>query len=277
MKQIIFKNKKIFYRAEGKGKPVMLLHGFAEDGRIWNHQFRKLKENFFVVVPDLPGSGSSELLDGEIFIEDYADAIKAIADAEFANEPLNQFTLIGHSMGGYITLAFAEKYPELLNAFGLFHSTAYADGDAKKEIRKKGIEFIKNNGVELFLKNTTANLFSEKTKETKPGLIDNLITNSKYFSSEALIQYYKAMIERPGLSNVLKTFERPILFVIGKNDNAVPLKASLAQCHIPVISHLKILRNTGHMGMWEEKKEANAFLLKFLTYLCVTNKFTQIN
>ncbi|HEY5406861.1 MAG TPA: alpha/beta hydrolase [Ginsengibacter sp.] len=269
MKQIIFKNKKIFYRAEGKGKPVMLLHGFAEDGRIWNDQFRKLKEKFFVIVPDLPGSGSSELLYGEICIEDYADVIKAIVDAELANEDQKKFTLIGHSMGGYITLAFAEKYPELLNAFGLFHSTAYADDDTKKEIRKKGIEFIKNNGVELFLKNTTANLFSEKTKETKPGLVDNLITNSKYFSAEALIQYYKAMIERPDRTNVLKTFEKPILFIIGKKDNAVPLKASLEQCHIPVISHLKILQNTGHVGMWEEKKEANAFLLKFLTYLYV--------
>src|SRR6185312_16276717 len=242
----------------------MLLHGFAEDGRIWNQQLKKLKENFFVIVPDIPGSGSSELLDG-VVIEDYADAVKAIADAELATNISDQFTLIGHSMGGYITLAFAEKYPQLLNAFGLFHSTAYADDDAKKEIRKKGIDFIKNNGAELFIKNTTANLFSEKTKRTKPRLVDNLINNSKYFSPAALIQYYNAMIERPDRTNVLKTFKKPILFVVGKNDNAVPLKASLEQCHIPLISHIKILQNTGHVGMWEEKKEANVFLLKFLT------------
>src|SRR5258708_17986310 len=159
MRQILFRNKKIFYRAGGKGKPVILLHGFAEDGNIWNYQFKKLKENFFVIVPDLPGSDLSETLEGKILIEDYADVIKAIADRELLNETQNQFTLIGHSMGGYITLAFAEKYPDLLNGFGLFHSTAYADDDAKKEIRRKGIEFIKNNGVDLFIKNTVANLF----------------------------------------------------------------------------------------------------------------------
>ena len=267
MKQIIFQNKKIFYRAEGKGKPVMLLHGFAEDGNIWNYQFKKLKENFFVIVPDLPGSGSSEMLEGKIFMEDYADVVKAIADAELINEMQNQFTLIGHSMGGYITLAFAEKYPDLLNGFGLFHSTAYADDDAKKEIRRKGVEFIKNNGVDLFIKNTTANLFSEKTKKIKPKLIENLIDISKYFSAEALIQYYKAMIERPDRTNVLKSFKKPIIFIMGKKDNAVPLQSSLEQCHIPSISHIKILKNSGHMGMWEEKKVANAFLLKFLMQL----------
>ena len=79
-------------------------------------------------------------------------------------KPAKSFTLIGHSMGGYITLAFAEKYPEILNAFWLFHSSAYADDDSKKETRKKGIEFIKNNGVAAFVKTSAPNLFSEKTK-----------------------------------------------------------------------------------------------------------------
>jgi pimeloyl-ACP methyl ester carboxylesterase len=72
------------------------------------------------------------------------------------------------------------------------------------------------------------------------------------------------MIERPDRTKVLKTFKKPILFVIGKNDNAVPLKASLDQCHLPSISYVKILQNSGHMGMWEEKKEANVFLLEFI-------------
>ena len=82
MKQLVFQNKKIFYRTEGKGKPVMLLHGFAEDGNIWNYQLEKLQEKFYVIVPDLPGSGKSEMLEGEISIEDYAEVIKAIADVE---------------------------------------------------------------------------------------------------------------------------------------------------------------------------------------------------
>ena len=269
MKQLIFQNKKIFYRTGGQGKPVMLLHGFAEDGNIWNYQLQKLMENFYVIVPDLPGSGKSEMLEGEISIEDYAEVVKAIVDPEIIKKEKNKsagnlFTLIGHSMGGYITLAFAEKYHELLNAFGLFHSTAYADDDAKKETRRKGIEFIKSNGASAFLKTTTPNLFSEKTKKENPELVEKLIDQSGDFSSEALIQYYKAMIQRPDRTSVLTSFQQPILFIIGKHDTAVPLHSSLEQCYLPAISHVHILQNSGHMGMWEEKDKATENLLNFL-------------
>lgn len=268
MKQVVFKNKKIFYSTEGNGKPVMLLHGFAEDRNIWNYQLRKLSKKFYVIVPDLPGSGTSEMSGGEMSIEDYAEAVKTIVDVEIIckqndTDAQNLFTLIGHSMGGYITLAFAEKYPELLNAFGLFHSTAFADDYAKKEARRKGIEFIKNNGASAFLKSTTPNLFSEKTKKENPGLVEKLIDRYKEFSSDSLIQYYQAMIQRPDRTSVLKSFQRPIHFIIGKQDTAVTLQSSLKQCYLPSISHIHILQNSGHMGMWEEKDLAAAFLLNF--------------
>jgi pimeloyl-ACP methyl ester carboxylesterase len=270
MKQLVFRDKKIFYRTGGEGKPVMFLHGFAEDGNTWNYQIEKLKEKFYVVVPDLPGSGKSELLEGEVSMEDYAEVVKAIADIEITGKQTNEgaknlFTLIGHSMGGYITLAFAEKNPGLLNAFGLFHSTAYADDDAKKETRRKGIEFIKNNGAFAFLKTTAPNLFSEKTKRENPELVEKLIDQSKGFSSESLIQYYQAMIRRPDRTSVLKSFHQPILFIIGKHDTAVPFQASLEQSHMPSVSHIHILQNSAHMGMWEEKDKASENLLHFLS------------
>lgn len=273
MKQLIFQNKKIYYRARGNGKPVVLVHGFAEDSNIWNYQLEKLAEKFYVIVPDLPGSGRSEMLEGKVGIEDYAQVIKAIADVEVTGMEADKgvkslFTLIGHSMGGYITLAFAEKYPELLNAIGLFHSTAYADDDVKKEARRKGMEFIKNNGAYAFIKSTTPNLFSEKTKSENPQLIEELIGMSKDFSSQSLIQYYEAMIQRPDRTTVLESFQRPVLFIIGKHDTAVPLQISLEQCHLPSVSHIHILENSGHIGMWEEKPRATAFLLNFLATTC---------
>ncbi len=263
MKQIIFGNKKIFYHAEGNGDALMLLHGFAEDNRIWNYLAEKLKEKFYVIIPDLPGSGASEMLEGEVSIEDYAEVIKAIADAEL-NHKRNTFTIIGHSMGGYITLAFAEKYPELLNSFGLFHSSAFADDEAKKDIRRKGIDFIKQNGAASFLKATIPNLFSERTKKENPILINDLLNLSKNFSAETLIQYYEAMIKRPERISVLKSFSKPVLFIIGKQDAAIPLDASLKQCHLPLISTIHILENSGHMGMWEEDEKSTVYLREFL-------------
>jgi pimeloyl-ACP methyl ester carboxylesterase len=184
MPNILFQNKKIFYRIEGKGKPVLLLHGFAEDGNIWNKQVKVLKENFLFIIPDLPGSGQSEILEGKCTISDYAEVIKAIADEvilKIIKKDKEQFSLIGHSMGGYITLAFAEKYPKLLNSFGLFHSSAFADDEQKIATRKKGIEFIKKNGTELFLKTSVPNLFSVQTKKERPGLIMQLLNILKLF------------------------------------------------------------------------------------------------
>lgn len=265
MKQITFGNKKICYHADGNGDAVMLLHGFAEDSRIWNYQAEKLREKFYVIIPDLPGSGASEILEGEATIEEYAEVIKAITDAEINNNERKTFALIGHSLGGYISLAFAEKYPELLNSFGLFHSSAFADDEAKKDARKKGIEFIKENGPASFLKTTTANLFSGKTKKENNNLIDDLIDLSKNFSAETLIQYYGAMMRRSERISVLKSFSKPVLFIIGKEDAAIPLDASLKQCHLPRISTVYILETSGHMGMWEQPLKSLDFLLEFLT------------
>ena len=267
MPYIEFKNKKIFCRIEGKGNPVLLIHGFGEDGRLWNKQLDALKENHLLIIPDLPGSGSSEMLDGNASIEDYAEAIKTLADEVIekrGGQKEYQFSLIGHSMGGYITLAFAEKYPELLNSFGLFHSSAYADSEEKVATRKKAIDFISKNGTEAFLKTSVPNLFCEETKKEKPELITQLLNIAKTISPEVLKQYYEAMIARPDRASVLKTFPNPILLIAGKFDTAVPIHTSLEQFGIPAISTVHILQHSGHMGMWEEVTLSNSFLTDFL-------------
>lgn len=263
MPAILFESKKIFYRIEGKGKPVLLLHGFGENGNIWNKQIKILKENYCLIIPDLPGSGQSEMLEGKRTIEDYAEVVKAIAEESVLKKE-NQFCLIGHSMGGYITLAFAEKYPELLNSFGLFHSSAFADDIQKIEIRKKGIQFIKNNGAEPFLKISIPNLFSELTQKERPELPEALLNISKNISPESLIQYYEAMISRPDRIHVLQAFLKSVLFIIGKYDTAIPLHLSMQQCHLPSISSIHILEHSGHVGMWEEADLSTSYIKEFL-------------
>jgi pimeloyl-ACP methyl ester carboxylesterase len=267
-KFIQYKNKSIHYRVFGKGEPVVLVHGFGEDGNIWNELIKDLQNNFHLIVPDIPGSGKSEMLDGDISIEDYADVIKEILANELSEvSPTGGdlegavVVMIGHSMGGYITLAFAEKYPELLNGFGLFHSSAFADDEEKKQTRRKAIDFIKANGAYAFLRTSIPNLFAGKQHLKE---MEDLIEDGKKFSSEVLIQYSYAMINRPDRTEILKTFCKPVLFIIGEKDNAIPLQASLQQCHLPAIAHVHILQNAGHMGMVEEtitgKKIIEAFL-----------------
>ncbi|RNI37986.1 alpha/beta hydrolase [Hanamia caeni] len=265
-----YQNKKIFYRKEGKGKPLILVHGFGENGNIWNEQVDVLKENNLLIIPDLPGSGNSEMLDGTAFIKDYAEVIRALADeAIFQDKEINdeQFSLIGHSMGGYTTVAYAQKYPESLSSFGLFHSSAFADSEEKKQTRKKGIDFIKSHGSIAFLKTIAPNLFSPKTQKDRPELINQLVDLGKNITPEALIQYYEAMMARPDRSLVLESFSRPVLLIAGKYDTAIPLDALLQQFKMPSIASVHILQQSGHMGMWEETDLSNSILKNFLIQL----------
>ena len=263
---IIYQNSTIKYYVTGAGQTVVLLHGFGEDGTVWQWQIDFLKDQFRVIIPDIPGSGQSQFVPGAN-IETYVEIIKLILDTEAKKFPLQGaegVAIIGHSMGGYITLAFAEKYPQYLNSFGLFHSSAFADNEEKKEVRRKAIEFIKTKGAYTFLKLTMPTLFAKSFTENYPEKISALIEDGKNFTSAALIQYYEAMINRPDRIAVLQNFKKPVLFIIGEHDQAIPLQSSLQQCYLPLQSHVHILSQSAHMGMWEEKDKANEILFNFL-------------
>ena len=272
-KQIEINGKKIFYTITGNGKSVLLVHGFGETGEVWNKQIDYLKEDFKLIVPDLPGSGQSETID-DMSMEGLAEVLMQILNIEENSQQSESFkvppsggfrgALIGHSMGGYITLAFARKYSNLLNGFGLFHSTAFPDSDEKKETRKKGIGFIKQHGAFEFLRNTVPNLFSTFTRDKKPELIDGFIRGLHNFSPHALVSYYESMIQRSETTDLLKATKLPVLFVIGKYDNAIPIQDVLKQAYLPEKSYIHILHQSGHMGMLEEADTSNRIIKKFL-------------
>ncbi len=257
LKTITYQNSKIYYRKVGNGKPLVLIHGFAEDGEIWHKQIEFLKNDFQLIIPDLPGSGKSEMIT-DMSIEGLAEVIKAI----MFEEETNECTLAGHSMGGYITLAFAEKYPSLVSAIALVHSSAFADDEEKKANRLKSIEFVKKNGAFEFLKVAIADLFTENFYANNRETVDGQIEKAKFFTDEAIIAYYHAMINRPDRISVLKNFNKPVHFIIGQHDKAVPFKDSMQQVHLPAQSHINILRNSAHMGMLEEADKVNNALLQ---------------
>jgi len=258
-KIILLNGKQIGYRKTGNGPTVVLVHGFGEDGRIWDNQYLNLKGYRFI-IPDLPGSGLSSPVNGTS-MEEMAEALYFLIQQEVIDEKI---VLIGHSMGGYVSLSFVEKYPEMLSGFGLFHSTSYPDTDEKKKTRLKGIQFIKDHGSYEFLKTAIPNLYSPITKENHPQMIEEQLGRSHNFSPESLVSYYEAMIARKSTSFVLKDARCPVLFILGKYDTAVPLKDGLEQCKLPDFSYIHILENSAHMGMREEVKDANQILYNFL-------------
>jgi pimeloyl-ACP methyl ester carboxylesterase len=261
-KTIVYKSQNIYYREEGEGFPVLLIHGLGEDSALWDEQIACLGKEYRLIVPDLPGSGRSPLMSGAPSIDELADAVKALCD----KAGVGQCILIGHSMGGYIALAFAEKYPDRLRAFGLFHSTAYADSEEKIATRRKTIDFIRKNGSPAFMRQSVPNLLAESTRQKSPAILNGLIDRYSGFQPESLIYYQEAMIGRPDRVSVLQHFAGPVLFIIGGQDKSVALEHSLQQCHIPVLSHIHILENAGHMGMLEDSPRSNRILQTFINF-----------
>jgi pimeloyl-ACP methyl ester carboxylesterase len=259
-KIINYESSPVFYRVEGEGFPVVLIHGFAEDGTIWQNQIAHLTKSFKLIVPDLPGSGNSPFNSKLITIDDLADCVKFILD----KEKISTCIIVGHSLGGYITLAFAEKYPSTLKALGLFHSTAYADSEEKKLARKKGIEFIKKNGSRDFIKQSVPNLFSEEFNQKHPEIVNELIERYNNFNPDSLVSYYDAMMKRPDRTQQLKSFKKPVLFIAGEKDRAVPIEYSLQQSYLPDLCYFHILTGSAHMGMFETVNLSNEMLNDFL-------------
>jgi pimeloyl-ACP methyl ester carboxylesterase len=258
-KSIVIDGSGLAYTLTGTGETVMLLHGFGEDRQIWNQIESYLNKCYRLLIPDLPGSGQSESLKKtEPQLTDFASALYQL----IVKEGIKKITIIGHSMGGYIALAFAEMYPGSIHSLGLFHSSAFADDNEKINTRKKGIEFIRANGPTAFLKTSIPALFFDQA--ISKAEISLLIERAKDFSADSLVDYYNAMITRPDRTKILATFKRPVLIIAGKHDKAVPLEALLQQTLIPSSAYLHILKKSAHMGMLEETEESGAILGVFL-------------
>lgn len=258
-KSIQIDGKQVFYTLYGNGAPVMLVHGFGEDDSIWRHQISALQNDFRLIVPQLPGTAASERL-GVTTMESLAASLLQILEAE----GVAQVVMIGHSMGGYITLAFAEAFADRLIGFGLFHSTAFADSEEKKANRRKGIEFIQEHGGAGFLRTITPNLFSEMTRNNRPELVKATVDAIPTYSDASLIAYYNAMLQRPDRTAVLRQATVPVFFMIGQHDQAAPYADTIQQAAMPETAQVTVLSDVGHLGMLEDTDASNQALREFL-------------
>jgi len=264
-KNLLFRGENLVYELRGEGIPVMLLHGFTEDRRIWDPVIAGIENKYNWILPDLPGSGQSLFNSRLGGLNEFSEMIPAIMD----QEKIPELVLIGHSMGGYISLAFAQNHPDKIKGLGLFHSSAYADSEEKKESRNKNILFIRKNGTVPFVNQAIPSLFSENFKSQNPEEIRSIIDRYTNFTPDSLVQYLEAMKQRPSRKEVLTSITKPVLFIMGEEDKAVPLKDALEQCHLPQISYIHILTHSAHMGMIEETSLCNSILDRFLEQIPV--------
>lgn len=258
----------LHYTDEGDGNTIVLLHGFCEDSSLWEYHADFLSQSFRVICIDLPGFGKDKGLEHETSMESMAKEVKNTIDYI----GLKKFILIGHSLGGYITLAYAELYSRDLLGIGMFHSTAFADSEEKKMNRNKSIDFISEHGVGVFAKNFISPLFNPSIRENFTSEIKQLVNIVAKTPLSSVINVTKAMRDRKSREDILKKLDIPVLYIIGKSDVAVPLELSLAQCYLPKNSTVHFYEKTGHMGMIERKVETALAMLGFCSLCVATQK-----
>ena len=257
-----FDKHQMSYTKTGAGPAVVLLHGFGEDHNIFKSTVAALEKKYEVYTPDLLGTGMSPVntFPSNFSIEYVADSTAALIQ----HEKIETCILLGHSMGGYVTVAFAKKYPQYLKGFGLLHSTALPDTPIKIENRTRGISFIQKFGAATFLATTAPNLFGSFSQKNHPQLITEFVQSIPAFSNEALTCYYQAMMARPDLTSFLETTSLPVLYILGDQDTPVALEDTLPQTKMPKRAYLYVLENCGHMGMLEQPTNFNNAVLDFL-------------
>lgn len=240
----------IHFFEKGKGQPLILIHGYCETGNMWADFAESLSTDFRVICPDLPGIGNSTILGDQISLEEVAVQLEDWMESNQIENPI----VIGHSLGGYVSLALLELMGNRIKAIGLFHSTAFADDAEKKEMRNRTITFLRKNGVEKFVTSFVPPLFPENRREELAKEIELAIEDAKRSTLDGLIAYAGAMRDRKDRLEVLKHFSGPKLLIAGTEDGAVKIEASRAQKD--AFSHYIELEGVGHMGMIESKTES---------------------
>ncbi|MCH2022264.1 MAG: alpha/beta hydrolase [Saprospiraceae bacterium] len=258
---IIHKKSKVAYQQIGKGETLVLLHGFCEDSTLWANFTPVLSKKYHVITIDLSGFGKSDLLE-EHSIDAMAEAVYAV----LAHLSIKKSVLIGHSMGGYVGLCFAESHPELLSGLGLFHSHPFPDSEQKKADRKRVSEFIKQHGIAPFAGHFVFNLFAKKFVTKRRAFIDRLIHKTSMHHSDAIIAASNAMIKREDKSEVLTKLTCPVLFIVGKQDNAISIDYSLRQLSLPKMASVHIFEDVGHMGMYEIPEKTLEVVEEFMDF-----------
>jgi pimeloyl-ACP methyl ester carboxylesterase len=257
LKQTLFKNTKIAYSETGKGSTVVLLHGFLENSTMWNSHIEVLAKRNRVVCIDLLGHGQTDCLGYIHSMEDQADVVHHVLH----ELKIRKVVIIGHSMGGYVALAFAELYPEMMKGLVLINSTARADSQERKTNRDRAIKAVKQN-YEAFIRMSIANLFSEENRERLTEEIELVRNQALKTPLQGIVAALEGMKVRNDREVILHFATYPILLILGKQDPVLNYEENRTQIETTKIALITF--NAGHMSHIENREELSDVLVSFL-------------
>jgi pimeloyl-ACP methyl ester carboxylesterase len=257
LKQTLYKNTKIAYSEIGKGTTVVLLHGFLENSTMWNSHIEAFSKRNRVVCIDLLGHGQTDCLGYVHSMEDQADVVYHVLH----ELKIRKAILIGHSMGGYVALAFAELYPEMVKGLVLMNSTSRADSDERKTNRDRAIKAVKQN-YEAFIRMSIANLFSEENREHLTTEIELVRNQALKTPLQGIVAALEGMKVRKNREVILHFATYSMLLILGKKDPVLNYEENISQVENTKVELVTF--NDGHMSHIENREELSNVLLEFL-------------
>jgi 3-oxoadipate enol-lactonase len=239
---------KISYKEQGTGTAIVLLHGFCGSSAYWDELLPLLPDTYRWILPDLRGHGESGAPAGDYSMEAFAGDIVQLLKGLGTGPAI----VLGHSLGGYITLALAERNPELLSGFGLIHSTGFPDSDAGKEGRLKGIATIEEKGLPAFIEGLVPKLFAPEHLQSMPEAVAKAKRIGEATDPQAAVRTLQGMRTRPDRNDVLAQAKVPVLLIAGEQDQIIPVESTFSVSGSHVTQHQ--IEAAGHMSMVEAPK-----------------------
>ena len=247
-KRIKYRGTDLVYSDLGEGACIVLLHGYLERGKIWQSFIEHFNGEFRFIIPDLPGHGDSGSWDTVHTMDEVAGAVHAILEAEGTGKVF----LAGHSMGGYVTIAFADLFPEKLSGYALVHSTPFADTKEKRDNRDREISLVLRGKKRQIVMVNIPKAFATQNLDRMHRQVERLKHMALICPDDGIIALLNGMKERPDRSKVLQNPELPLLLIGGMKDNYIPVE--VFDKLVALAPHARVLRleESGHMGFMEE-------------------------
>lgn len=256
MKQIQFKNTSISYTDTGKGAAVVLLHGFLENQQMWNNYIDAFAKKYRIITIDLLGHGATECMGYVHSMEDNADVVHAV----LTELRIRKAVFVGHSMGGYVALAFAELYPDFVKGLVLLNSTARADSEERKLNRDRAIKTVKQSFAN-FISLSIANLFSEENRERLKDNIELVKKEALKTPLQGIVASLEGMKIRMDREVLLHLTPYPKMMILGKKDPVLQYDETKTQIENTDVALVTL--PDGHMSHIENKEELTHVLLGF--------------
>lgn len=239
---------------------VVLLHGYLESLLVWDDFVPLLYKELRVVTLDLPGHGISvvtgECHTMEFLADTVAEGLKALG--------IERCTLVGHSMGGYVALAFCERHPEMLDGVVLLSSTPNPDTEEKAENRRREIALVRAGKKDMLARVAPAAGFAEENRARMADAIEDLTEQVFVTEDEGIVALLNGMIARKDQNEMLRQTKVPVLFILGRKDNYIPLEVAEKMVADHPKAEVVWLEHSGHMGFLEEPEATAKALLDFV-------------